>query len=159
MKNEDILKLQVQNIADENCALFLWVTGPRFDVGIETLKSWGFRYVNVAFDWVKTNYKNCFPFKGVGHYTKSNPEWCILGMKGSLAVKSNKVYNLIEEYEEFSPDQIISPRQEHSRKPDIVRERIVELFGDIPRIELFARQRVKGFDCWGNQAPPKYSFL
>ena len=46
---------------------------------------------------------------------------------------------------------IISKRQEHSRKPDEIRKRIIELCGDIPRIELFARQRVEGWDCWGNE--------
>jgi site-specific DNA-methyltransferase (adenine-specific) len=46
---------------------------------------------------------------------------------------------------------IISKRQEHSKKPDEIRNRIIQLCGDLPKIELFARQRVKGWDCWGNQ--------
>jgi len=46
---------------------------------------------------------------------------------------------------------IESPREEHSKKPNEVRERIVELVGDIPRIELFARQKIDGWDCWGNE--------
>ena len=46
---------------------------------------------------------------------------------------------------------VISPREQHSKKPDEVRDRIVELCGDIPRIELFARDSVEGWDCWGNE--------
>ena len=41
--------------------------------------------------------------------------------------------------------------EEHSKKPAIVRDKIVELVGDMPRIELFARQTVDGWDCWGNE--------
>ena len=40
---------------------------------------------------------------------------------------------------------------QHSKKPDEVRNAIVELCGDIPRIELFAREKHTGWDCWGNQ--------
>ena len=42
---------------------------------------------------------------------------------------------------------------EHSRKPAEIRDRIVELCGDVPRIELFARQSADGWDRWGNEAP------
>ena len=76
----------------------------------------------------------------MGYYAKSNCEVCLMGIKGKMTPISNRVSSCI-----------ISPRREHSRKPDIVRERIVELFGDLPRIELFARQTVAGWDCWGNE--------
>ena len=46
---------------------------------------------------------------------------------------------------------IISPLEQHSKKPDEVRKRIVELFGELPRIELFARQKTSGWDVWGNE--------
>lgn len=65
---------------------------------------------------------------------------CLIGIKGKMTPISNKVSSCV-----------ISPRREHSRKPDEVRERIVELFGDIPRIELFARKQADGWDCWGNE--------
>ena len=65
---------------------------------------------------------------------------CLIGVKGKMKPISNKVSSCI-----------ISERAEHSRKPDEVRERIVELFGDRPRIELFARQYANGWDCWGNE--------
>jgi len=77
---------------------------------------------------------------GLGNWTRANAEICLLGFKGKMNRKSNKVRQVI-----------LSPLREHSRKPDEIRERIVELLGDMPRIELFARQTVKGWDCWGNE--------
>ena len=46
---------------------------------------------------------------------------------------------------------ILAPQRKHSQKPDEIRDRIVKLMGDLPRIELFARQKVEGWDCWGNE--------
>jgi len=140
MTMQDIAKLPVPEIAAENCALFMWVTFPYLDEQIKLFEKWGFRYTTLGFSWVKTNQKNGQPFFGIGYYAKSNCEICLIGIKGKMKPVSNKVSSCI-----------ISPRREHSRKPDEVRERIVELFGDIPRIELFARQRADGWDCWGNQ--------
>ena len=80
-------------------------------------------------------------FLGMGYYTRANAEYCLLATKGRvLERKSHSVSSVI-----------ISHIREHSRKPDEVRERIVELFGDIPRIELFARESMSGWDCWGNE--------
>lgn len=140
MTNKEISALPIGNIAADNCALFLWVTFPYLDKQIAVMEAWGFTYKTLGFSWVKTNLKNGKPFFGVGYYAKSNCEVCLMGIKGKMMPISNRVSSCI-----------ISPRREHSRKPDIVRERIVELFGDLPRIELFARQTVAGWDCWGNE--------
>ncbi len=140
MTNKEISALPIGNIAADNCALFLWVTFPYLDKQIAVMEAWGFTYKTLGFSWVKTNLKNGKPFFGVGYYAKSNCEVCLMGIKGKMTPISNRVSSCI-----------ISPRREHSRKPDIVRERIVELFGDLPRIELFARQTVAGWDCWGNE--------
>lgn len=140
MNVEDICNLPIKNLADRNCALLLWVTFPRLKEGIKVMESWGFKYTTLAFSWVKTNKHNNKPFFGIGYYFKSNCEVCLLGIKGKMKPVSNKVSSVI-----------ISPRQEHSKKPDICRERIVELFGDLPRIELFARQKTEGWDVFGNQ--------
>ncbi|MBU2522950.1 MAG: DNA methyltransferase [Nanoarchaeota archaeon] len=130
----------ISQISDENCALFPWVTYPLLQEGVETLRKWGFRYVTVAFTWIKTNKNNGQPFVGLGNWTRANAEICLLGVRGKLQRESNKVRQVI-----------LSPLREHSRKPDEIRERIVNLLGDMPRIELFARQTVKGWDCWGNE--------
>jgi site-specific DNA-methyltransferase (adenine-specific) len=140
MHLNDIKELGVPNISDNNCALFLWVTFPRLQEGLDVIKAWGFEYKTIAFNWIKTNKNNNRPFFGIGYYTKSNTEACLLGIKGKMKPVSNKVSSVI-----------ITPREAHSKKPDIVRDKIVELFGDIPRIELFARQKVNGWDSWGNE--------
>ncbi len=137
---EDIYNFPINQIACKDCALFLWVTYPLLSEGIETLKKWGFRYVTVAFTWIKTNKNNGRPFVGLGNWTRANAEICLLGFRGKLKRKSNKVRQVI-----------LSPLREHSRKPDEIRERIIELLGDLPKIELFARQKFGGWDCWGNE--------
>ena len=140
---ETIYKLPVNKIADDNCYLFLWVTFPLLDKSIITFEKWGFKYKTIGFNWVKTNKKDGKPFFGVGYYTKSNSEICLLGVKGKVKPKSNFVSSII-----------IEPKNEHSKKPLIVKDRIVELCGDLPRIELFARNVglfEDGWDYWGNE--------
>lgn len=140
MPMKDIEALPVPQLASDNCVLFLWTTFPYLEEQIKLFKKWGFKYKTLGFSWIKTNLKNGKPFFGVGYYAKSNCEVCLMGIKGRMKPISNTISSCI-----------ISPRREHSRKPDEVRERIVKLFGDIPRIELFARQYADGWDCWGNE--------
>ena len=106
---------------------------------LSLLKDGTFVYKTVAFTWVKTTQMNKH-FKGMGYWVRKNPEMCLLATKGKPKRLSKNVEQLV-----------VSPRQRHSQKPDCVRDRIVELCGDLPRIELFARQKVKGWDCWGNE--------
>lgn len=140
MTMEEIKKLPIPKLAADNCALFMWCTFPYLNKQIELFDYWGFRYRTVGFTWVKTNSKNGKPFFGVGYYAKSNAEVCLLGIKGRLKPISNKVSSII-----------IAPRREHSRKPDEAEKRIVELFGDLSRIILFARKKSLGWDVWGNE--------
>ena len=140
MSMAEIQKLPIERLAAKNCALFLWVTFPYLNEQIKLFDCWGFKYKTLGFSWLKTNSRDGRPFFGVGYYAKSNCEVCLLGVKGSLKPISNRVSSCI-----------IASRRDHSRKPDIVRDKIVELFGDLPRIELFARQSFEGWDCWGNE--------
>ena len=140
MSMEEIKSLPIADLADENCALFLWTTFPKLKEQIKLFEAWGFKYKTVGFTWIKTNQWNDKPFLGIGKYTKSNSEVCLLGIKGEMKPISDTVNSAV-----------ISHRREHSRKPDEIRDRIVQLFGDLPRIELFARQRVKDWDAWGNE--------
>lgn len=140
MTTEDICRLHISEIANENCALFLWATFHRLREALLVMESWGFEYKTIAFNWVKINKNNNNPFFGIGYYTKSNSEVCLLGTIGKMKPISNKVSSII-----------ISPREEHSKKPSVARNRIVQLFGDLPRVELFARERVDGWDAWGNE--------
>ena len=139
MSVDEICSLPISDIAADNCALVMWVTFPRLSEGIKVLEAWGFRYVTVAFNWFKTN-KSGTPFFGIRYYTKSNSEIALLGIKGKMKPVSN-----------FVSQVIVSPREKHSKKPDIVRDKIVELFGDYPKVELFARQTSDGWDVWGNE--------
>jgi site-specific DNA-methyltransferase (adenine-specific) len=136
----DIKRLPIAHIADENCMLFLWATFPNLSEALEVIKAWGFKYKTLGFSWIKTNPKNGKPFFGIGYYTKSNCEVCLIGVKGKPIKKSNSISSVI-----------ISPREKHSKKPDVVRDKIVELCGDVPRIELFARERKDGWDAFGNE--------
>lgn len=141
MKQKDIESLPIKNISADNCILFMWATFPKLQEALNTIKAWGFEYKTVGFTWVKKN-KNGSNFFGVGWYTKSNAEVCLIGVRGRSPKVSNSVSSIIE-----------SVREEHSKKPDIVRDKIVQFAGDLPRIELFARQNAEGWDCWGNEAP------
>ena len=142
MKLDDIIKMKdtIEKISDNNCILFLWVTFPCLLEGLKVMKEWGFTYKTCGFNWVKRNKKSNTFFFGMGYWTRANSELCLIGTKGTIKRKSNKVFQIVD-----------TPIEEHSKKPDGVRDRIVELVGDIPRIELFARQTANNWDCWGNE--------
>ena len=137
MSLEEICNLRIQDICAENCYLFLWAQLPNIEEALTIIDDWGFTYKTTAFVWVKRNKKADSWFWGNGYYTRSNAEVCLLGTKGKLPVLRHDIH------------QIIDTRiEEHSKKPAIVREKIVQLLGDLPRIELFARQEAEGWDCW-----------
>ena len=142
MKLDDIIKMKdtIEKISDNNCILFLWVTFPCLLEGLKVMKEWGFTYKTCGFNWVKRNKKSNTFFFGMGYWTRANSELCLIGTKGTIKRKSNKVFQIVD-----------TPIEEHSKKPDVVRDRIVELVGDMPRIELFARQTANNWDCWGNE--------
>jgi len=142
MKLDDICSLPVSEISAKDCILFLWATFPLLPEALKVIKAWGFTYKSIAFLWLKQNRKSCGWFFGLGFWTRGNAELCLLATKGHPKRQSKKVHQFI-----------ISPIEEHSKKPDITREKIVELAGDLPRVELFARQRADGWYVWGNEAP------
>ena len=140
MPLDEICALPVSKFATENCTLFLWVIFPKLEECFEVIKAWGFVYKTVAFVWIKQTRKSGGWFMGCGHWTRANAEICLLATKGRPQRLSKSVRQLI-----------ISPVEQHSKKPDVVRDRIVELVGDLPRLELFARQKAAGWDVWGNE--------
>lgn len=137
---EYIKNMPIRELTAENCILFLWVTYPFLEKCFEVIKAWGFQYKTVGFTWVKKNKKSEGWFWGMGYWTRSNAEICLIATKGSIVRQSNSVSQIV-----------ISPIEEHSKKPDIVREKITQLVGTLPRIELFARKKTKGWDVWGNE--------
>ena len=140
MSADDICSLPVADIAEDNSVLFLWVTFPNLQESFRVIKAWGFEYRTVAFVWVKRNKKAINWFMGLGYWTRANAEICLLAVKGKPKRVSKSVRQIID-----------SPIERHSKKPDETRERIVELMGDLPRIELFARQKTDGWNVWGNE--------
>ena len=140
MNIEDIQNLPISSISNTNCILFMWVIYPMLDKALETIKSWGFNFKTCGFVWIKKNKKTNSLFWGLGYWTRANSELCLIATKGKPKRISSKVHQVIE-----------AKIREHSRKPDCVRDRIVQLCGDLPRIELFARQKFEGWDCWGNE--------
>jgi len=135
-----ICSLDVSSIAADDCVLFLWITMPKLPVAFDVIKSWGFEYKTCAFTWIKRNKKSHGLFLGLGRWTRSNPELCLLATKGKPKRISCNIRSVV-----------VSRLIGHSIKPDEVRDRIVQLMGDLPRIELFARERVVGWDVWGDE--------
>lgn len=119
----------------------MWATFPMLREALDVIEAWGFSYKTVAFNWVKQNRNGTGIFMGLGNWTRSNSEICLLATKGKPKRISGSVRSIV-----------LSPLQQHSRKPAEIRNRIVELMGDLPRIELFAREAAPGWDVWGNVA-------
>ena len=113
---------------------------PKLNECFELISNWGFTYKTVAFTWIKKNKKSNTYFWGMGGWTRANPELCLLATKGNPKRINAGVHSVVD-----------APIQEHSKKPDEVRDRIVKLMGDLPRIELFARDSVDGWDVWGDE--------
>lgn len=139
MSTDEICRLDIKAIADKNCVLLLWATMPTLPDAVRVIKEWGFKYKTCAFTWVKIR-KDGKPLSGMGSYTKANAELCLLAMRGH-----------IKSIDKTIPQIVMQQRLGHSVKPPQIRDMIIKLFGDLPRIELFARQRVDGWDCFGNE--------
>jgi len=148
MTLDQICSLPIQSIADDKCILFLWITMPKLNEVFRVIESWGFIYKTCAFTWVKQNPSGQGIYSGLGHWTLANPELCLLATHKKFPKRISSVKQLI-----------FAPRGEHSRKPNEARDRIVQLVGDLPRIELFAREKVEGWDCWGNEVESDIDLL
>ena len=139
MSNAELKELPIKKIADDNCILFCWATYPKLNEVFDLISAWGFTYKTVAFTWIKTNKKSSSYFMGMGSWTRANAEIVLLATKGKPKRLDAGISQII-----------VSPVQEHSKKPNIVRNKIIQLVGDLPRIEIFARTKVHGWDVIGN---------
>lgn len=134
MDIEAIKALPVGELADKDCALFLWITFPMLR------EAWGFTFKTVAFVWIKQNRRSDGLFTGMGYWTRANAEICLLATRGRPKRAARDVKQVI-----------LSHVERHSQKPEEARRRIEALMGDVPRIELFARASPPGWDVWGNE--------
>jgi N6-adenosine-specific RNA methylase IME4 len=147
-------KLPVAELAAEDAVLCMWAVPPIFREAFEVIESWGFTYLTLGFVWVKLTldgeallagrHEGPIPDDvtrmGMGHWTRANAEFCLLGVRGSPKRLNAGVRQVVLE----APGR-------HSAKPAEVRRRLVKLCGDRPRIELFARERHDGWHVWGNE--------
>lgn len=140
MATDEICWLPVKELADERSILFIWATFPKLLECLKVIEAWGFSYYGLGFDWLKTT-STGRPCYGMGYYTRQNNEVCLIGVRRDRIKPVDRSVSCV----------IQSMRREHSRKPDEVRDAIGRICGDLPKIELFARQEVSGWDCWGNQ--------
>ncbi len=146
MAQAEIEALPVQDLAAADCALFLWISWPLLPQAMALIEAWGFTYKTCAFAWMKANARqvemfqdDVIPSMGMGYWTRANSEVCLLATKGKPKRLSASVRQ-----------GIISPRREHSRKPEEIHRRVESLVSG-PYCELFSRQQRVGWDTFGNQ--------
>jgi N6-adenosine-specific RNA methylase IME4 len=139
LSNQTIAALPVHLLAEPDCVLFMWATNPLLPEAFAAIAGWGFTYKTVAFDWVKLTSKDeGKPFFGLGRWTRGNTEKCLLAVRGKPQRAGKAVSQLL-----------VSPKLAHSAKPAETRDKIVELCGDVSRVELFAREHTDGWEATG----------
>jgi len=135
MSLEDISNLDISNLTAEDCILFLWATSPLLEDAFSVINSWGFMY-RTSIVWVKTE------SMGLGYYVRVNHELLLICKKGEHLTPAPK----------SRPDSVIySKRRKHSQKPDEVYKIIEKMYPADKKIELFARNKRKGWSSWGNE--------
>lgn len=133
MTLDDIKRLRVPGADD--CVLFLWATAPMMPEALDVMVQWGFTYKSHII-WVKDRI-------GTGYWTRNKHELLLIGVRGDIpAPAPGQQYASVIE----------APRGKHSAKPFCFREMIEDMFPNLPRVELFARERFSGWDSWGNES-------
>lgn len=155
---EDLKRLDVGSIADDNCVLVMWYVGAMPQDAIDLVKSWGFTLKNMnGFVWNKLTVNNN-PFFGMGFWSRAGSESAIIAVKGKPTPACRSV-RAVGNYDPESLDEVLAhlcyvgayQNIRHSQKPDEFRDKCVELMGDVPRLEMFARTKTKGWDVFGNE--------
>lgn len=151
MPVDEICALPVRDLAAPDAVLFLWGTYALTPEALQVMDAWGFAFKTLAFDWVKYTAKNKEHF-GLGQWTRGNSEPCWLGIRGKPPRRVDAGVRQLVTTFEIESEVVPAQRREHSRKPVEVRQRIERLMGaELPAVELFARERAEGWECWGNQ--------
>lgn len=134
MTLQQITDLPVQNISEKDCVLFLWVINKYIEQSYQIARKWGFN-PTCLLTWCKPAHG-----LGLGGTFVQTSEHLLFCRRGTL-----------KSLQRIDTSWFLHKRHEHSVKPSLFRETITKAFGDLPRIELFARQRVDGWDAWGNE--------
>lgn len=149
MTLDDLEMLPVKSWTAVDALLVMWVYDPMLPTAFHLRQAWGFDFVTVLFRWFKTanGQMRLFdptpkPNFGLGYHTRGGAceeAWLFKRGKG-LQVKNHGIRK-----------EFFANVREHSRKPDEVPCWLVDLYGDVPRLEMFARTRRQGWDAWGNE--------
>lgn len=151
----DLKRMDVNSLAADNCVLFMWWVGSMPQEAIDLVESWGFTLRNMnGFVWNKLTQTGKQHF-GMGFYTRAGSESVIIATKGKFKTKSRSVRAVFHadaqiQFEGKLPKDR-NKKVIHSRKPNQVRDLIVELCGDLPRLEMFARTETEGWDVFGDE--------
>jgi site-specific DNA-methyltransferase (adenine-specific) len=140
MTDEQIKSLPVKEIIADDAILFLWVIDSKIPMINDFMRAWGFEYKCVGFVWAKKAKTTDGVNANFSSYTRRACEFCYIGTRGKYMVKKKNLDQFIYE-----------PKREHSRKPDVIRQIITEMIGEVPRLEMFAREKHEGWDSWGNE--------
>lgn len=143
MDVNDICRLPVWKLANtDSCLLAMWWVPTQPKEALKILDVWGFRLMTMkGFTWHKTNSRKGNSAIGMGHMTRSNSEDMLFAVRGRLP----------ERLDASICQHVTAPRSKHSEKPAVFRDLLIQLIGDVPRIELFARQENNGWHTWGNE--------
>jgi len=146
MSLESICGLPVREVSGRSAALFLWATCPRLPDALACMGAWGFHYRGVAYVWVKTA-RDGRPLGARGVPPTFVKPVCELVLVGSTCERGRPLPILTSAQRQV----VFAPVGRHSEKPAEVARRIEELFGDVPRLELFARMESPGWTCVGDE--------
>lgn len=136
----EMKNLSIDKITEDDCVLFMWWVASQPKEAIELIEAWGFTLKTMTgFNWVKLT-KLRKLFFGMGFWTRAGSECCLIATKGKIKPINRGMRSVVAAVNEG-----------HSKKPKIFADKIVKLCGDIPRLEMFARDQKSGWDCWGNE--------
>ena len=140
MTISELKGLPVQAVEAKDSVLFMWVTAPFLSQSLDIMKTWGYKYKTIAFVWAKQRDSGIWAHAG-GWYTLSQTELCLLGTRGKTVKRCSKNQKQL----------IVAKRTRHSEKPIEVYERIEAMYGEVQKLEMFARRQRVGWDCWGDE--------
>lgn len=162
MSIDEMKAMPIDDIAADDCVLVMWYVGSMPKEAIELVEAWGFTIKNMnGFVWNKLTVRNK-PFFGMGFWTRAGSESAIIAVKGKPKVASHSV-RAVGNYDPESLDDVLRDKPycgayqvgRHSEKPSEFRQACLELVGDVPRVELFARKRTHGWSVFGNEITSK----
>lgn len=148
MSDDELVKLPVGDLVFRHSVVFCWATSPRLDFAVDCLRAWGLHYRGVAFVWVKTT-RAGIPIKAQGVRPSIVKPTCEFVLAASPSAKGRPMPLSSESV----VNTVLAPVGAHSEKPEAVQDRIEQLYPDASRLEMFARRRRPGWDCWGDEAP------